>query len=423
MKSFFTYALVLFTYIITNAQCTTLIISEYIEGTSTNKALEFTNVGDKPILLNDFEVRFFNNGATEPSRTYEFPVQELGSAEVFTVVYPEAALFPMFDTTYTFNFNGNDAIQLIYKPMELVIDVLGEVGEDPGEGWKVGNVEQATLDHTLVRKMGVSEGITDWSIGADSWLVFEKDDTSNIGKHQIETLLECTVIVKEQICAELIFSEYLEGSSQNKALEITNVSNGSIDLFGWRVEQLNNGSNTSSRTLNLPNVSLLSGETFTMVHPNATVVDTTLADTLFSFNFNGNDVLLLIDGNTSDTVDVIGQIGENPDDGWLVSNDNAATLNHTLIRKSSINTGTNDWFIGMNQWQVFEEDYSLDFGTHTVDALNACLITSLNEGAVDSKQLKTIYTIEGKELHELQYNMLLILEYEDGSVEKVYYVE
>ncbi len=423
MKSFFIYALVLFSYIITNAQCTTLIISEYIEGTSTNKALEFTNVGDKPIGLNDFEVRFFNNGATEPSRIYEFPVQELGSSEVFTVVYPEAALFPKFDTTYTFNFNGNDAIQLVYKPTELIIDVLGKVGEDPGDGWKVDTVEKATLDHTLVRKIGISEGITDWSLGADSWLVFEKDDTSNVGKHQIETLLECTVIVKEQECAELIFSEYLEGSSQNKALEIANVSNGTIDLIGWRVEQLNNGSFTSSRTLILPNISLLSGETFTMVHPNATALDTTLADTLFSFNFNGNDVLLLIDGNTSDTVDVIGQVGEDPGNGWLVSNDNMATLNHTLIRKSVINTGTNDWMIGMNQWQVFEEDYSLDFGTHIVDALNACLITSVTEEAVNSKQIKTIYTIQGKELQVLQYNTPLILEYTDGRTEKVYYVE
>ena len=48
-------------------------------------------------------------------------------------------------------------------PTSTVLDVIGEIGEDPGAGWSVAGVADATKDHTLVRKCGIFEGNTDWA--------------------------------------------------------------------------------------------------------------------------------------------------------------------------------------------------------------------------------------------------------------------
>ena len=45
-----------------------------------------------------------------------------------------------------------------------------------------------------------------------------------------------------QECSELFFSEYVEGSSQNKALEIYNPTNQIIDLSNYTIERFSNGS-------------------------------------------------------------------------------------------------------------------------------------------------------------------------------------
>ena len=45
-----------------------------------------------------------------------------------------------------------------------------------------------------------------------------------------------------QECSDLIISEYLEGSSQNKALEIYNTTEQTISLDGYEIWRFSNGS-------------------------------------------------------------------------------------------------------------------------------------------------------------------------------------
>ena len=47
-------------------------------------------------------------------------------------------------------------------------------------------------------------------------------------------------------CSDLFFSEYVEGSSQNKAIEIYNPTEVTIDLSDYRVERFSNGATNSS---------------------------------------------------------------------------------------------------------------------------------------------------------------------------------
>jgi outer membrane lipopolysaccharide assembly protein LptE/RlpB len=72
---------------------------------------------------------------------------------------------------------------------EVLIDVIGNVGEDPGSAWTVAGVSNATVDKTLVRKAPVEIGTTDWALSAGTntddsqWLVYAQDEVSYLGSH------------------------------------------------------------------------------------------------------------------------------------------------------------------------------------------------------------------------------------------------
>ncbi|WP_051326631.1 lamin tail domain-containing protein [Aliagarivorans taiwanensis] len=49
--------------------------------------------------------------------------------------------------------------------------------------------------------------------------------------------------------ADVLFSEYVEGSSFNKALEIANYGDSSVDLSGYEVRLFSNGANPRAKRL------------------------------------------------------------------------------------------------------------------------------------------------------------------------------
>ena len=71
----------------------------------------------------------------------------------------------------------------------ILIDLVGDAGDDPGAGWPVAGIDNATGEHTLVRKSNIGIGNIDWvsSAGTDAnnseWIVLGQDDFSNIGTH------------------------------------------------------------------------------------------------------------------------------------------------------------------------------------------------------------------------------------------------
>ena len=57
-------------------------------------------------------------------------------------------------------FNGNDAMLLRHIETDQVVDVIGRLGQDPGEqGWA-----GMTQNHTLIRKAMVSKAETPFQI-------------------------------------------------------------------------------------------------------------------------------------------------------------------------------------------------------------------------------------------------------------------
>lgn len=158
--------------------------------------------------------------------------------------------------------------------------------------------------------------------------------------------------------AELFFSEYVEGTSNNKALEIFNPTANAIDLSIYRVKLYANGAVVPTSTQNLSG-SIAAGSTLTLVHasltPSAVVIGTKLVSSVT--NFNGNDAVTL--EKNGNVIDSFGQVGFNPGTAW--TSGAVSTLNMTLRRKSGIEQGSippnapGIWDVSL-EWVAFPVD-------------------------------------------------------------------
>ncbi|PWL28134.1 MAG: hypothetical protein DCO96_09150 [Fluviicola sp. XM-24bin1] len=164
-------------------QCTDLFFSEYEEGSSSNKAFEIYNPTAAGIDLSDYVIYRNNNGATTPSDSL-FPVGILAAGDVFVVGNPgaNAAILAQSDTTHTMTFyNGDDALYMVKISTGDTLDVIGEIGVDPGTGWTVGS--GATNNFTLIRMANIQQGTNNWTVGTTQWNVFPIDMTDSLGAH------------------------------------------------------------------------------------------------------------------------------------------------------------------------------------------------------------------------------------------------
>ena len=170
-----------------------LIISEYIEGSSNNKAIELFNTTDSTINLSDFRLLRSNNGAAEWQDTLKLSGM-LSSGDVYVIGNDQAVqeILEESDTTHSITFyNGDDALGLQKDDNGTwtLIDVIGVQGVDPGSAWDVAGVTGATNEQTLVRKSSVVTGTTDWTASAGTnaddsqWIVYDQNDFTNIGRH------------------------------------------------------------------------------------------------------------------------------------------------------------------------------------------------------------------------------------------------
>ncbi|MDR0364136.1 MAG: M6 family metalloprotease domain-containing protein, partial [Bacteroidales bacterium] len=175
---------------------------------------------------------------------------------------------------------------------------------------------------------------------------------------------------------DLFFSEYLEGSSNNKALEIYNGTGVALDLSRYSIKLGSNGA-AFSTTLSLGGI-LENEAAYVIAHSSAKQSILNVANRTYGGNvlaFNGDDALGLFNGGV--LIDVIGKEGERPSGGWNVAGIEKAALDHTLIRKSSIMTGNTAWesSAGTNEenseWQIYPCDYIGGLGFHKQPLLSA----------------------------------------------------
>ena len=167
------------------ANAAELIISEYVEGSGNNKALEFYNSGSQVLDLSAYRVEFYFNGASAAGRSIDLS-GSLAPSKTFVLAngVADPALLALASQRVEGSwFNGNDAVLLRRRSGEI-LDSLGQVGFNPGTTWGSGDVQ--TLDRSLVRKADIRDGDSDPIDAFDpaaQWLGYPRDTFANLGQH------------------------------------------------------------------------------------------------------------------------------------------------------------------------------------------------------------------------------------------------
>lgn len=165
---------------------TDLFFSEYIEGTSNNKALEIYNGTGTAINLsaNGYNVQMYFNGSASAGLTINLS-GTVASGDVFVLAHSSAAATILAQADQTNGagwYNGDDAVVL--RKGTLILDVIGQIGFDPGTEWGTGLV--STADNTLRRQPGICAGDSNGADGfvpADEWLGFATDTFDGLSEH------------------------------------------------------------------------------------------------------------------------------------------------------------------------------------------------------------------------------------------------
>jgi len=228
-----------------------------------------------------------------------------------------------------------------------------------------------------------------------------------------------------QECTELFISEYIEGSGNNKAIEIYNPTTSAIDLSTYNLVRYSNGSP-------LPNAVGLTGtiearSTFVVVldkrDPSGTGQEVPVDEALqakadlflcpvYNVNkmmyFNGNDAVTL-ETITGDIIDIFAIIGPpDTDNGWTNITDTTITWNnggvpedytienygvgplfwlswtkdHSLVRKYDVSEGVvnnpNPAFVVDMQWDSLPKNTFDSLGFHNCN----CSTLGINENKV-----------------------------------------
>ena len=404
------------------------------------------------------------------------------------------------DQFHTYLSNGNDGYCLVEGSEQnfTILDCIGDWNADPGNGWDVAGITDATKDHTLVRKAQVSTGNSgNWNLSAGTnlddseWQVYDQDTWDYLGYHEIDTsgnIYGCMdanacnynpdATIDNGSCAEedcmgecggsaviddcgvcggenasmdcagicdgssvedecgicngdgtgcegeaIFFSEYAEGSSNHKYLEIYNGTDQTINLGGYAFPNATNGANTDG-TYDYWNSfdagsTVAPGDVFVICHPSSDDQIQADCDQHHTYLSNGDDGFCLVQGTESSYtfLDCIGTwSSEDPGNGWDVAGVNDGTQNHTLARKSDVvagNSGNWDMSAGTNadnsEWVVFDQDTWDYLGSHPNDFGNieGCMDSSaenynpnatVDDGSCQYAYTLTISDIQGEDV-------------------------
>jgi endonuclease I/chitodextrinase len=260
--------------------------------------------------------------------------------------------------------------------------------------------------------------------------VLAKDAVDN--KSALSTAVDATTTDGSTTTAnELFFSEYIEGSSNIKALEIVNLTDADIDLSNYSIARQSNGGLNGAEwawdlqlegTIKSQDVFAIAneaaGESSSSSDPNVAIAGQFLidnadfirvhdGDTNFGapINFNGNDPVGLFKNGV--LIDIIGT--------YNGGSSNFAK-DKTLRRKSGVSQPNTAFDID-NEWDVYPKNTVEDFGKHSaialsttnfeLDAIRFFPNPAENSIQISNKSSKTIakitiHTLLGKKVMDIQ---------------------
>lgn len=202
--------------------CNEIFISEYVEGWSNNKAIELYNPTESPIDLSAYRLERYSNGSPSAAENQKLTLEGIIQPnDVFVIVLDkrdpdgtgqEAPVWdelqavadwfacPVYDDNNAMYFNGNDAMVLRKISGNVVVDVFGKIGEDPGDpndgggwnnvapdfAWSLNGATAWSANHTLIRKPDIVDGDTSpidgFNVGAE-YDSLPANTFDNLGMH------------------------------------------------------------------------------------------------------------------------------------------------------------------------------------------------------------------------------------------------
>ncbi len=229
----------------------------------------------------------------------------------------------------------------------------------------------------------------------------------------VVALLPLSAVPAAADASSLFFSEYIEGSSNNKALEIYNGTGSAVDLAaaGYTVQMFFNGSVSAGLTINLVGT-VAAGDVFVLAQSSAVAAILSQADqTNGSGWFNGDDAVVLRQDET--VVDSIGQIGVDPGSQW--GSGDTSTADNTLVRKSTVCSGDTDPYDAFDpsvEWDGYPKDTFTFLGSHTAScSVGGTLDPVINEFSASTTGADVEY-VEIYGTPDTDYSAFTVLEIE-----------
>ncbi len=322
-----------------------LLITEYVEGSSNNKAIELYNSGDATLSLDGYKLVRFKDGAESSTDMVDLAAQEIPAKSTLIVRHKDAVLNLKAGVTSIIGslyHNGADAVALVNG--DKVVDIVGAVPTPDGWG----------KDVTLRRKNNAGSMTAKTAYDENDWAPQPKDTFDGLG------------CIGEDACVDkpgaLLITEYVEGSSYNKAIEVSNVGGSTINLADNEYKltiYFNGATEPSDSTVATLTGSLEPGKSLVFHHSSAAEAFK-IGDAHTVAKFSGDDALEL----TKDGV-VIDRIGKKGEKKVWTSGD-FKTQDVTLRRKNGITVGETDvaadYPADASQWLVLEKDTSDGLG-------------------------------------------------------------
>ncbi len=181
--------------------------------------------------------------------------------------------------------------------------------------------------------------------------------TLTLGTDELIVTFDITVVAPVvQGTPELFFSEYIEGGSYNKAIEIYNPTGATVDLSDYSLDIYMNGATESSGSVTLSG-NLASGDVFVVYNSGSIVAISDEGDLSNNTiaNFNGDDVVTLSKNGVM--IDSFGVVGN--------TNGNDFAKDKTFVRNATIVSGNTTYTV--SEWTEYAKDTTDYIGSHTCD--------------------------------------------------------
>jgi endonuclease I/chitodextrinase len=255
--------------------------------------------------------------------------------------------------------NGTTLTDASAPTVPTNVTISNETGTSFKVSWSAStdNVSVSSYDVYIDGSLHGSAANTNYNVSSltastsYSVRVLAKDQANNLSAQS--TAVTATTTDGSNNAVDLFFSEYVEGNSFNKAIEIANITGNTADLTPYSVARQSGGNWETA--LNLTG-SIAPNDVYVIINSDANIqklideADLGIANTT-PMTFNGDDrVGLFKDGVL---VDIIGDL-----DGT----DNFAA-NITLRRSNDI-TGPNIVYSEQGEWIAFDQNTVDDIGSH-----------------------------------------------------------